>query len=68
MLHKNIPKNKEYVVARAYWINWNGKKERKFSQNINKNTHQITDSLKKEISNKFTNIMWEYFKNEISNK
>lgn len=72
-LHRNnsYPDAKDiyYLVARAYWINKDGKKFRKFSKNLGaedkvKINGEIPQGILNEIEKNFELMMWEEYQNE----
>jgi hypothetical protein len=72
-LHRNNSsleaKDVYYLVARAYWINNDGKKFRKFSKNLGaedkvKINGEIPQGLLNEIEKNFELMMWEEYQNE----
>lgn len=61
--HIHKPTNVIYVGFRAYWINKNGKKERKFSKSIGaKDKIVINDRVKENAAKELELMMWEQYK------
>jgi hypothetical protein len=61
--HIHQPTKVIYVVFRAYWINNNGKKERKFSKSIGaKDKVVINDKVKEHAAKELELMMWEQYK------
>lgn len=67
--HLHKPTGVRYSVARAYWINPDGSKSRKFSTNLGreadlKKDKKVYDEKLDEASKKFTEMMWELYNKE----
>jgi hypothetical protein len=67
--HHHKPSDTYYVVARAYWMDENGKKFRKFSKNLGSKesamvNEQIPDSKLKEIKKELEGMMWKHYQEE----
>jgi len=61
----NVNRNNTYVIARANWVDNNGKHFRKFNVNIgNKKNIKLHINFMTDLSNKFTDMMWKHFKDE----
>lgn len=67
--HRHKPTGVRYSVARAYWIETDGSKIRKFSTNLGheadlKKDKKVYDEKLEEASKKFTEMMWEQYNKE----
>jgi hypothetical protein len=65
----HTPSGVRYVVFRAYWINKEGKKFRKFAKNIGAEDKvlvngEVPNSKLEEVKAEIDNMMWEQYKSE----
>jgi hypothetical protein len=65
----HIPTGVRYVVFRAYWINNQGKKFRKFAKNIGAEDKvlvngKVPDFKRDEVEKEIDRMMWEEYKSE----